>query len=139
MDPQTLKVENNKLMKDGKEYRDADFVLYSIVRSPDGKRSDIEQLPFYDLWEQAVKEAMSLKDGSWETAKANLLALMSAVRLSPDLTWEHADKLIAEYPPRLKSIHETQIKASKLGKVNGAGGEEEMDSVREMASSILSL
>lgn len=139
VNPQELGVKDNKLMKDGKEYREADFVLYSIVRSPDRKRSDIEQLPFYDLWEQAVKEAMSLKDGSWDTAKGNLLALLSAIRLSPDLTWDHADELISMYPTDLKSMYEAQKRASTLGAVKGIIGEEEMDSVRKMAASILSL
>jgi len=139
VDPNELRVKNNALMKDGKEYREADFVLYSIVRSPDRRRDDVEQLPFYDTWERAVTEAMSLKEGSWETAKANLLALLSAIRLSPDLTWDHADELINEYPPLLKSMYEAQKKASTLGGVKEAVVEEGMDSVRSMASSILSL
>jgi hypothetical protein len=137
--PNEFGVANNTLIKDGKENREADFVLYSIVRSPDGKRSDIEQLPFYNLWDSAVKEAMSLKEGSWDTAKGDLLALLSAIRLSPDLTFEQADELICMYPPRLKSMYEAQKKASTLGKAKEATGEEGMDSVRKMAASILSL
>jgi hypothetical protein len=139
VNPNELGVKNNALMKDGEEYRDADFVLYSIVRSPDGKRSDIEQLPFYDLWERAVAEALSLKDGSWDTAKGNLLTLLSAIRLSPDLTWDHADELINKYPTLLKSMYEAQKEKSWLGAAKGVAGEEEIDSVRRMAASILSL
>lgn len=139
VNPQELWVKDNQLLKDGREYREADFVLYSIVRSPDRKRSDIEQLPFNSLWERAVTEAMSLKDGSWDTAKANLLSLLSTIRLSPDLTWDHADELIKKYPPLLKSMYEAQKGASKLGAVKGGGSEEEMDSIRDMAASILSL
>jgi hypothetical protein len=139
VNPQSLGVKDNKLMKDGKEYREADFVLYSIVRSPDRKRSDIEQLSFYSLWEHAVTEAMSLKEGSWETAKGNLLALLSAIRLSPDLTWDHSEELIKSYPPLLKSMYDAQKGASTLDAGKGVGGEEEMDSVRSMAASILSL
>ena len=139
VNPQELWVKNNQLMKDGKEYREADFVLYSIVRSPDGKRSDIEQLPFYGQWERAVTEAMSLKEGSWDNAKATLISLLSEIRLSPDLTWDHADELISKYPPLLKSMYEAQKKVSTLGAAKVVAREEGMDSVRSMAASILAL
>jgi hypothetical protein len=134
-----LHVKGNKLIKDGEEYRNADFVLYSIVRAPDRQRSDVEQLPFYELWESAVKEAMSLKDGSWDIAKGNLLSLLSAIRLSPDLSWDQADELIKKYPPLLKSIYESQKGSANLAGKKGIAAEEPMDSVRSMAASVLSL
>ncbi len=135
--PASLKVENNQLFHNstGEPYQDADFVLYSLMRAPDKRRDDCEQLPFYDLWERTVLEATSLKEGSWENAKANMISLMNTIYLSPDVTRPQALELIEKYQTDLKSIHENAIGISNL-----SDSDKEMvdalDEVRLMAGSI---
>lgn len=138
--PESLKVEKNQLLHadTGKPYQDADFVLYSLMRAPDKRRDDCEQLPFHDLWERAVLEATSLKDGSWDNAKANLITLMNNIYLSPDLTHPQALELIDKYKTDLVSIHKNAIGIASLSykdkeMVNA------LDEVRLMASSIMNI
>ena len=140
--PQELWVRDNQLLKGdsvdkAEAYREADFVLYSIVRAPDGKRNDIEQLPFYELWKSAVNEATSLKEGSWDNAKGNLITLINALALSPDLTRQQASEMINEYPALLKSMREQTEKAGKMGQGKPDERADALDDVRKLASSIL--
>jgi len=136
--PASLKVENNQLLHSdtGKPFQDADFILYSLMRAPDKRRDDCEQLPFHELWERAVLEATSLKEGSWDNAKANLITLMNNIYLSPDLTHSQALELIEKYKTDLVSMHQSAIGIAHLSdkeieQINA------LDEVRLMAGSIL--
>jgi hypothetical protein len=134
IDDKLLKGESKDVAKD---YCESDFVLYSIVRPPDGKRDDIEQLPFYELWERAVNEATLLKEGGWDNARGTLVALINALALSPDLTRRQAMELMNEYSTLLKPMYEQAKKASTLSDYKRDETEDELDDVRRMASSIL--
>lgn len=136
--PETLKVEKNQLLHaaTGKPYQEADFVLYSLMRAPARRRDDYEQLPFYELWERAVREATSLKEGSWDNAKANLITLLNNIYLSPDLTEPQALELIEKYKTDLVAMHQSAIGIANLSdeeikQINA------LDEVRLMAGSIL--
>ena len=117
-------------------FRDADYVLYSITKTP--KRDDLSTLPFYPLWERVRKEAMIPKEDPYLNAKANMTILAQDMMLSPDLTEEQANDLADEYSERMKTLHDSAVKRAQR-----APGEEvepsELDRVRSKALSILRL
>ena len=112
--PETLWVRENQLLH-GRDaasaapYREADFVLYSVVRAPDRKRTDVEQLPFFEMWALVKSEAAKTKPGSWENAKASMSALYQTMVISPDLTDGQVDQLYDEYVARMVRIHERAL------------------------------
>jgi hypothetical protein len=63
-----------------------DFVLLEFTRAPDGRRSDVERLPFHADSERARESGGKPSDDSWAEAKALLAAAVSHVHRSPDLT-----------------------------------------------------
>jgi hypothetical protein len=142
--PGELWVRDNQLLKGtsievAAPYDENDFVLYSIVRAPDQKRSDFEQLPFYQLYERAMTEAGSLKEGSWENAKGNLISLLNALVLSPDLTRKQALGLYEKFQTEVVGMRDLAIRTSKLGPERAAAIPDRLDSVREAARAILNL
>jgi hypothetical protein len=139
VNPHQLCVRDNQLLKANsmEPYNDADFVLYSVVRAPDRKRNDIEQLPFYEIWERAVNEAISLKDGSWNNAKGIMIELVNALYLSPDLTRGQVDSLSNEYWQDLKVMHDQTVKASSLSGSERGTQDDRLDDARHMANLIL--
>lgn len=121
--PQSLWVRDQQLFKgtsfaDAAEYRDADYVLYSIVRPTDNKRSDIELLPFNEVWQRVLKEAAVPKDENWVSAKANMASLYQTLLLSPDLTSAHADWLTDEYAKRMQQVHQRAVNLGGLGNLS---------------------
>lgn len=118
-----LWVRDNQLvcgtsLDEAKPFREADFVLYSIVQTSD--RDDITTLPFYPMFERAKEAALQGDDKSWERAKANLLSLHQTLALSPDLTPLQAKQLFANFLEETRAAYRTAIKI-------GALGEEELD------------
>ena len=96
-------------------YRDADFVLYSVLRAPGRKRNDVDQLPFFEMYERVKTEAAGTKPENWENAKVSMSALYQTMVTSPDLTDEQADQLNDEYVARMVRIHERALGNVKHG------------------------
>jgi len=95
------------------DFHKADYVLFSIVKSTE--RGDIRALPFYPLYEAALKEAASAETESWQRAKANLSALYQMLILSPDLTSEQADALNDSFVNKLKAARKIALQNATLG------------------------
>lgn len=125
-----------KSLEDAKPFRDADYVLYSIISTQD--RSDETILPFYPLWERIVQEATMPDENSWKRAKADMVNFYQTLVLSPDLTLKQADELNKKYVNEMKRLHENAVDMSTLGP-----GEEkefsEMDYKLREATKILDL
>ncbi len=107
-------IDNRLCLASGDPYALSDFVLFSIRKSSD--RNDVEQLPFYKLWEQALSNAMVPDDGHWKLAKSNLVSLYQAMILSHDLTARHATELKEKYVEDIKNRHKEVVELSLLGK-----------------------
>jgi hypothetical protein len=107
VDSESLKVVNGRLQHGDdhvSEFRESDFVLYSL-RALD-RRRDFRELPFYDLQKQALVAAASPEDGSWERAKANLVAVYQQMLSSPDLTFSQAHELASNFKQDLVKVHD---------------------------------
>ena len=92
-------------MEESDPYRDADYVLYSVLAT--NSRSDIDQLPFYPQWQELLGFAMPLtkiSEEQWELIKAKFFALHANMRLSPDLIREQVKALIETYKTELREI-----------------------------------
>ena len=100
-------------LAEAKPFREADFVLYSIVQTSD--RDDITTLPFYPLFERAKEAALQGDDKSWERAKANLLSLHQTLALSPDLTPTQAKQLFTSYLEEIRDAYSTAKDLGALG------------------------
>jgi len=95
------------------DFHRADYVLFSLVQSE--SRGDIRTLPFYPLYETALKEAASPETESWQRAKADLSALYQMLILSPDLISEHADALNDSFVSDLKRVRKKALENATLG------------------------
>jgi hypothetical protein len=142
VDPQTLWVNDRQLlsgpsMADAKPYRDADFVLYSVVRPPKDVRSDISTLPFHSLWERVEKEAAVPQQEFYKSAKANMLSLYEIIMLSPDLTKPQAAALADEYAEEMVQIQKKAQRFADLDDSVPAVEGDTLDEVRGKAVSIL--
>lgn len=96
-----------------KPYRDADYVLFSLVRPETAKRSDIELLPFYPLWQRVKAEAASASEDNYKSARSNMLSLYQTLLISPDLTEEQANQLADEWSETMSEHHERAVKFSQ--------------------------
>lgn len=95
------------------DFHEADYVLFSVVQS--ATRGDIRTLPFYPLFETALKEASSPEADSWQRAKAGLSALYQQLILSADLTPSHGDALNDQFVARLKLVRKHVLQNATLG------------------------
>ncbi len=99
---------------DAKPFRDADFVLYSITQS--SERSDLDKLPFNNLYRRMIKKAInSSTETCWKATKADMTALYQTIRFSPDLTSVHAKGLREKYKNEMIQEHDKAVDASMLG------------------------
>ena len=143
VNPKTLWVRERQLMigdslEVASPYRDADYVLYSVVRPKNDRRSDIEQLPFYALWDRVKSEANRSTEDNWKTAKVNMATLSLALVDSPDLTQPHADELIAEFRERSQVLHRNAKKTADMGAAAGQPvATARQDAARQRALSML--
>lgn len=101
------KLYKGKSFEDAKEYRDADYVLYSIRGT---EKRDVDGLPFDEVWERVQKEAMQPDDNSWQRATVDFVSLFQTMYLSPDLTKKQALLLKKQYWDEIIDLH----KDSKL-------------------------
>jgi hypothetical protein len=143
VDPQSLWVRDNQLMQGSsldkaEPYREADFVLYSVVRPTDNARKDLDILPFYELWERVMQEAAVPKEANYESAKANMLSLYQTMLLSPDLTSKQAEDLADEYANNMARIYKRAVDFANRGETS-AEPRNELDDVRSKALKILRL
>lgn len=106
-------IDNRLCYASGKPYTASDFVLFSIKKS--NERTDIEQLSFYKLWEQALQDALVPDEGHWKLAKANLVSLYQAMILSHDLTTRHASKLREDFIESITKRRKEAVELSLLG------------------------
>ncbi len=95
-----LWVKDNRLMEGKDEgrlepYRDADYVLYSVL--PTEERSDEELLDFYKTWLNIETEASRLDPASWRNARESFKVLHSAIMTSNDLIYSHKRTLSRKY------------------------------------------
>lgn len=142
LNPESLWVRRDQLLHgpdaaSAVPYRAADFVLYSVVRAPERKRTDVERLPFFEIWKRVKAEAAGTKPDNWENAKVNMSTLYQAMVVSPDLTDNQADELRAEYAARMVRIHEGALENVKHGELDAAP--DPMAGVRNKALEILKL
>ena len=86
-------------------FRKANFLLYSlrVVET----RNDIEELPFYPLFQKALHAAASTEDGSWDRAKAALVTLYQEMLSSSDLTFAQVEQLAADFKSQLVAANTT--------------------------------
>jgi hypothetical protein len=103
-----LSVRKGRLFEDVKgnpaAFRRADFLLYSlrVVET----RNDVNELPFYPLFQKALQAAASTEAGSWDRAKATLVTLYQEMLLSPDLTFAQAQQLAADFKTQLVAAND---------------------------------
>lgn len=97
----SLWVENGRLHHGTRAthvpFRQADYVLFSVGQPSNGKRSDLEHLDWYPLWERVLKDALSSTPDALKSMQANYTALAQSILLSPDLTEPQANELVEEY------------------------------------------
>jgi hypothetical protein len=93
-------------------YRSADFLLFSLVRHE--RRSDIEELEVYKLFNTALRDAASVDEGAWPRAKAGLVSLYRELVTSPDLTWEQANELMNTLRDKVVAAHKTSAEFQLL-------------------------
>jgi hypothetical protein len=92
----------------------ADYVLYTLQRQT--SRGEEATLPFYGLYQQAMKSALLTDDNgeSWKQAKASLLSLYQQMVVSPDITANEADRLFETYAAELKKKRANAELVSKM-------------------------
>src|SRR5262249_5542183 len=95
-------------------FRASDYLLYSL-RVLDG-RDDFSQLPFYRLYQDAIHEAASTAEGSWDRAKAALVTVYQQMLTSPDLTLTQVDLLTNTFRDELLKVRDQAKKFATLGK-----------------------
>lgn len=136
VDAKTLWVRENQLLTGDRldtatPFRAADYVLYSIVRPKNDRRSELEQLPFYTLWDRVKSEANGATEDNWKAARVNMSTLSLALNDSPDLTQPHADALVEEFRERAQAVHKSAIKNANMG---ARGDDEPVQTPRQNAA-----
>jgi hypothetical protein len=94
-------------------FRSADYLLYSLC-SVD-RRTDVRELAFYHLFEQALRDAASADKGGWDRSKAGLVTLYQEMLASPDLTWDQVQQLADTLKKQLVEAHEHTAAIQLLG------------------------
>ncbi len=108
-----LKIGESKEKAKDRPFREADYVLYSLVRTPE--RSDVTGLPFYALFEEMKKTAASESSRDYKRAQIMMATLAVNLLVSPDLTSPQIDKLQDEYTKKMVKEHEKAVNRSTLG------------------------
>jgi hypothetical protein len=123
-------------------FRTNNFVLYSlrVVET----RNDIEELPFYPLFQNALRAAASTEAGSWDRAKAALVTLYQEMLSSPDLTFAQVQQLATDFKSQLVAANDLAKNLVLGGKVasetldstafSGADGTARLNMLREIHS-----
>jgi hypothetical protein len=147
MNPERFRVRKSRLYYvdekgDEHEYRDCDFVLFSI--SQGDRRSDEKTLSFYPLWDRAADFASHATDESWSEAKAHLNTLSRTLYNHPDLTTDDSERLRLHYLEEIKKIRVHAVERANLaspgpigkGPLSPTEGEKQIRQVREELDSL---
>jgi hypothetical protein len=124
VNPKTLWVRRGQLYSGpsaeaATPFREADFVLYSLVRPPDNKRNDLSTLPFFPLWQRVQSEAADPRDSSYESARHNIVSLSQSILLSADLVDAQKDVVTDDYIRKLEQYHQRAIATGKRAATDG--------------------
>lgn len=130
IDQSKIWVRDDKLcfgdsLSSAKPYRDADYVLYSLAQTEE--RTDIEMLPFQELWDRVRQDAEQPSENHWKSAKANMMSLYQTLNASPDLTAVQAKALATHYLDEMKENHEFAISINDMEAGPHRGGEKGID------------
>jgi hypothetical protein len=113
----TLSVNKGRLFRGLGEgaspFRDADYVLYSLHAQD--RRTDVATLPFQDRFRTALQDAASAQPGSWERAKASLVAIHQELLASPDLVWDDLRLLLDDMKRQISQAHKDSESIQFLG------------------------
>jgi len=137
VDLDKLWVRGNELhvgesLETSKPYRDADFVLYSILQA--AARNDERILPFYPLVTRVETGATSTQKADWKRAKGDMASLWQTLILSPDLTRPQSKALANQYRARLEELlADAKENASPLGTERADGSDPIVADLREAA------
>jgi hypothetical protein len=105
-------VKDDKLLYQGRPFRDTDYLLYSITQND--KRGDYASLPFHEQWDKVRTEASQPTEDGWKAAKATMVVLYQNLVSSPDLTDPQARTLADEYVNMMKGLHDQAVEISKM-------------------------
>jgi hypothetical protein len=125
IDEGSLGIKNGELVwaEDGRGFRDADYILYSVERVP-ADEVNVMRLPLYALWDSVVQDATrSASDDAWQSTKVKMSALVALLYSSPDLVWSHAEQLHDEWEAAMVRLHEKAVRLSTLAPSSGAQAE----------------
>ncbi|WP_434051656.1 MAG: hypothetical protein RDA78_20540 [Roseibium sp.] len=140
LDRYELWVKDDSLMhgpslETAQPFRDADYVLTSLTARPE--RSDVNMLPFAEVWDRVIKEAAIPRVKNFKSAKANMASLYQTMLLSPDLIEDHAMNLSTGYMERMVKVHEHARAISNLDDAEAEA--DQMDKLRDASLKILDL
>ncbi|MDI7865294.1 hypothetical protein MRS76_25705 [Rhizobiaceae bacterium n13] len=109
------RLRTGKVGEGTSSFTSADYVLYTVQKHE--SRGEERSLPFYELYEQALKSAAVLDENgeSWKQAKMSLLSLYQQLIVSPDVTANEADILFDKFTEDLKKKKMYIEKARNLG------------------------
>jgi hypothetical protein len=118
IDQNQLWVKNKSLyfgnsLAEAKPFRIADYTLYSVLI--DEERSDLNALPFYNIWKHIKEEALRPGEDACKSIMSNMVSLNQAIITSPDITEKHALELIDKYGSDIKLIRQAAEGAVKMG------------------------
>jgi len=136
VDKNALSVEDRTLHHDGEPLEGVDYVLYSISRGAP-EDVDVTRLPFQPLWRSVLDDAAkSALPQYWDSAKANMAALMGMLYTSNDLTPSHRDALISERIETVKALHEQVV---GIGVLSGDLAQPALDEAHARSLAMLEL
>jgi hypothetical protein len=125
IDEGSLGLKNGDLVwtKDGRAFRDADYVLYGVERVT-ADEVNVKRLPLHALWDSVVQDAAcSASDDAWQSTKVKMSALVALLYSSPDLVWSHAEQLHEEWESAMVRLHEKAVRLSTLASSSGRPAE----------------
>lgn len=93
-------------------YRANDFILFSIAQGE--SRSDVDTLPFFQLWKTTRDLAAHVGEHYWEDAKAQFNTLKRELISSPDLTEMDVKRLISQYMEEMRQFRQQTKLESEL-------------------------
>jgi hypothetical protein len=139
IDPELIGVIGGVLMERAGDrivpFTRADHVLYRIEPVP-MEQIDVTRLPLHRQWLTVLGEANKAKSPEvWDSTKANLSSLVGMAFTSPDLTYQHAERLEQEWTTKALSRRDS---ARSLGDMGDANGDRERQPRGELEEALAS-
>jgi hypothetical protein len=94
------------------KYTAGSYVLYSVTKRD--TRDDESTLPFYPIYERALRTAATGGDEAWKAAKASFSELWQQMIASPDLTKGQANVLLEAWKKDLLAAHDAAQNISEM-------------------------